>query len=172
MAASSNWAFPDSLQPSPEDLRFELEAALGAVVMLRTEAPDDAFTASILGTERVGSGVVIGDNGLVLTIGYLITEAETIWLSANNGTLINFSPALTFTAGTWTKAPVKPDFDGFNDGDVVFTEELQLREDALTAANANLVLAVDIGGVKKQARLTVPPNGLDRFWRFALTPMQ
>ena len=52
---------------------------------LRSEIPDDAFTASILGTERAGNGVMIGANGLVLTIGYLITEAETIWLTANGG---------------------------------------------------------------------------------------
>jgi S1-C subfamily serine protease len=47
--------------------------------------PDDAFTAQVLGTERAGNGVVISDNGLVLTIGYLITEAETIWLATNSG---------------------------------------------------------------------------------------
>ena len=43
--------------------------------------PDDAFTAPILGTERDGNGVVIRDNGLIVTIGYLITEAEAIWIT-------------------------------------------------------------------------------------------
>ena len=43
----------------------------------RAEIPEDAFTAQILGTERAGNGVVIRDDGLVLTIGYLITEAST-----------------------------------------------------------------------------------------------
>jgi S1-C subfamily serine protease len=47
--------------------------------------PEDAFTAAILGTERIGSGVVINDSGLVLTIGYLITEADSIWLTAHDG---------------------------------------------------------------------------------------
>jgi S1-C subfamily serine protease len=55
--------------------------------MLRAEIPGDAFTASILGTERAGNGVVIGENGLVLTIGYLITEASVIWLTTNKGTV-------------------------------------------------------------------------------------
>ena len=58
------------------------------LVLLRTEIPEDAFTASILGTERAGNGVVIGDDGLILTIGYLITEAESIWLTTNRGAVV------------------------------------------------------------------------------------
>ena len=58
------------------------------MVLLRSEIPDDAFTASILGTERAGNGVVIRDDGLVLTIGYLITEAESIWLTTNRGAVV------------------------------------------------------------------------------------
>ena len=42
----------------------------------------------MLGTERAGNGVVIRDDGLVLTIGYLITEASTIWLTTNKGTVV------------------------------------------------------------------------------------
>src|SRR5262249_40325471 len=80
--------FPAELQPSPDRVSFDLEAALDAVVMLRTEIPQDAFTASILGTERIGNGVVIRADGLVLTIGYLITEAQTIWLTTNSGNAV------------------------------------------------------------------------------------
>ncbi len=88
MAEPGNWAFPAALQPSPQDTGFDLEAALDSVVLLRAEIPEDAFTAPILGTERAGNGVVIRDDGLVLTIGYLITEAESIWLSTNRGTVV------------------------------------------------------------------------------------
>ena len=87
MSDSQQWAFPEELQPRQSELRFDLDAALGSVVMLRSEVPEDAFTAQILGTERAGSGVVIGD-GLVLTIGYLITEATTLWLTTNKGQVI------------------------------------------------------------------------------------
>ena len=87
MSDSQQWAFPEALQPRQAELRFDLDAALGAVVMLRSEVPEDAFTAQILGTERAGSGVVIGE-GLVLTIGYLITEASTIWLSTGSGQVV------------------------------------------------------------------------------------
>ena len=88
MAEPGNWAFPAALQPNPRDTGFDLAAALDAVVLLRVEVPEDAFTASILGTERAGNGVVIREDGLVLTIGYLITEAESIWITTNRGTVV------------------------------------------------------------------------------------
>ena len=75
MAESLDWAFPVELQPSARTLGFDLQRALDAVVMLRAEIPEDAFTASILGTERTGSAVVIRDDGLLLTIGYLILNS-------------------------------------------------------------------------------------------------
>jgi S1-C subfamily serine protease len=72
------------VQPKPEDYDYELEQALGAVVSVRALVPADAFTAETLGTERMGHGVLIRD-GLVLTIGYLVTEAETVWISHSAG---------------------------------------------------------------------------------------
>ncbi len=86
------WAFPVDMRPRPEDWRFDLDSALDAVVGVRAEVPDDAFTASILGTERAGSGVVIREDGLVLTIGYLVTEASTIWLTTNKGVVAGGFP--------------------------------------------------------------------------------
>ncbi len=86
------WAFPVEMRPRPEDWKFDLDAALDAVVGLRAEIPEDAFTAQVLGTERAGSGVVIRDDGLVLTIGYLITEASTIWLTTNKGLVMGGFP--------------------------------------------------------------------------------
>jgi serine protease Do len=49
-----------------------------AVVKIRTTVPKDARTASTLGTEREGYGIVIDSKGHILTIGYLIVEADTI----------------------------------------------------------------------------------------------
>ncbi|MDH3281866.1 MAG: S1C family serine protease, partial [Gammaproteobacteria bacterium] len=51
---------------------------LSAVVGVRAQIPEDARTAEVLGTERVGSGIVIDDDGLVVTIGYLILEAASV----------------------------------------------------------------------------------------------
>ena len=92
MAKESNWQFPADMRPRPEDWRFDLDGALDAVVQLRAEIPEDAFTAQILGTERVGNGVAIREDGLVLTIGYLITEASTLWLTTNKGVVVPAFP--------------------------------------------------------------------------------
>jgi S1-C subfamily serine protease len=85
MPSVHDWKVPSSAQPKPEDYSYNLDEALAAVVGLRTIIPSDAFTAESLGTERAGHGVLIRGNGLVLTIGYLITEAETIWLNLSDG---------------------------------------------------------------------------------------
>jgi len=82
--AKDEWDIPEHLQPDPTDWSFDLDDIVGRVVSLRSLVPADAFTSRSLGTEREGSGVVIRD-GLILTIGYLVTEAETIWITAADG---------------------------------------------------------------------------------------
>ena len=84
MASLMEWKVPPAFQPHTGDYGFDLERALASVVGLHSIIPADAFTAETLGTERAGNGVVI-DDGLVLTIGYLITEAETLWLHLGDG---------------------------------------------------------------------------------------
>lgn len=86
--STKDWEIPTQARPKPEEADFDLEAALSSVVALRSEVPKDAFTASILGTERDGNGVVIRNDGLVLTIGYLITEADKVWLTTIKGTAV------------------------------------------------------------------------------------
>src|SRR3954471_23856783 len=87
MASLGNWKVPSAVQPKPADYDYDLEAALSSVGGLHSIIPPDAFTADTLGTERTGNGVLI-DNGLVLTIGYLITEAETVWLHLGDGRVV------------------------------------------------------------------------------------
>lgn len=82
--AKSEQTIPPTLQPKAGDYSFDLEDALRAIVGLRANVPEDAFTAGTLGTERAGSAVQIRP-GLFLTIGYLIMEAETLWLTTTDG---------------------------------------------------------------------------------------
>ena len=85
MSSVADWTVASALQPNPKDYRFDLDRALAAVVALRSSIPDDGFTAEVLGTERAGNGVLIRSDGIVLTIGYLIVEAESVWLSLSDG---------------------------------------------------------------------------------------
>jgi S1-C subfamily serine protease len=87
MASLIEWKVPQAVQPRPEDYPYDLERALSSVIGLHSIVPSDAFTADTLGAERAGNGVLI-DDGLVLTIGYLITEAETVWLHLSDGRVV------------------------------------------------------------------------------------
>src|SRR5882724_6263508 len=85
MPQPADWKVPSSVQPKAQDYTYDLERALSAVVAVHTIVPADAFSAETLGTERAGNGVLIRDDGVVLTIGYLITEAEQVWLTFSDG---------------------------------------------------------------------------------------
>ena len=87
MASLIEWKVPQASQPRAEDYPYDLERALSSVVGLHSIVPSDAFTADTLGVERAGNGVLI-DDGVVLTIGYLITEAETVWLHLSDGRVV------------------------------------------------------------------------------------
>jgi len=84
MPSLTEWRVPPAYQPHAGDYDFDLDRVLSSIVGLHSIIPPDAFSAETLGTERAGNGVVI-DEGLVLTIGYLITEAEAVWLHRGDG---------------------------------------------------------------------------------------
>jgi S1-C subfamily serine protease len=73
-------------------MELDLETLSRAVIKLRADIPEDAFTAGILGSQRIGNGVVIDSTGLVLTIGYLMTEATDVWLTNSDGLEIAAHP--------------------------------------------------------------------------------
>jgi S1-C subfamily serine protease len=98
MASLVEWKVPQAVQPRAEDYPYDLERALSSVVGLHSIVPPDAFTADTLGAERAGNGVLI-DDGLVLTIGYLITEADTVWLHLGDGHVVQ-GHALGFDSET------------------------------------------------------------------------
>src|SRR3954449_11205004 len=88
MPALPDYKVSPSVQPKPGDYGYDLDKALASVMGLHAIIPSDAFTAETLGTERAGNAVLIRENGVVLTIGYLLTEAETIWLHLNDGRVV------------------------------------------------------------------------------------
>ncbi len=83
--AFEGWEVALAAQPRDGSYGFDLEHALSSVVALRAHVPSDAFTADTLGTERLGNAVLIRDDGVLLTIGYLITEADKVTLTTRDG---------------------------------------------------------------------------------------
>jgi S1-C subfamily serine protease len=81
-------AVPDQPKPVPPATRPQSERTVDAlsVVKLRSKAVAGARSSQTLGSVREGTGVVIDTEGLVLTIGYLILEAESVELSTADGT--------------------------------------------------------------------------------------
>jgi S1-C subfamily serine protease len=62
-----------------------LEQLLSGVVHIKTFITPDGRTVENLGREREGTGIVIDNNGLILTIGYLMIEAVSAEISTNDG---------------------------------------------------------------------------------------
>ncbi|HEY2977816.1 MAG TPA: serine protease, partial [Burkholderiaceae bacterium] len=93
MAAASGAASPPALASAPVGSELEamsraLQRAHAAVVGVRALAVENARSNAVLGRTREGSGVVIGNDGLVLTIGYLILEADQVQLELDDDRIV------------------------------------------------------------------------------------
>ena len=75
----------EELRPVARLLDFDLDRCLSCVATLESRVSEDAFSARSLGTHRVGNAMVIGAEGLMLTIGYLLTEAEDVVVGLGDG---------------------------------------------------------------------------------------
>lgn len=132
---------------------------LEAVVGVRATIPGDARTAEVLGTEREGSGVVIGDGGLVLTIGYLILEAETAEIvMPENRTLPAEILAYDYDTGfgllrALGKLGVDPIVLGSSDG---------------LDAESRVLVASFAGGVSASAAYVVSRREFAGYWEYLL----
>jgi S1-C subfamily serine protease len=62
-----------------------MDSTQSALVTIKAQVPEDAMSATLLGTQRSGHGARIREDGLIVTIGYLIHEAEQVWITAANG---------------------------------------------------------------------------------------
>src|SRR5712672_839894 len=87
MPSLTEWKVPPAYQPRSGDYSFDLDRVLSPGVPHHSNIQPDASSPDTLATARAGNGVVI-DDGLVLTIGYLITEAEAVWLHLGDGRVV------------------------------------------------------------------------------------
>jgi S1-C subfamily serine protease len=158
MPSLTEWKVPPANQPRPGDYAFDLDRALASVVGLHSIIPSDAFSAETLGTERAGNGVLI-DDGLVLTIGYLITEAETIWLHLGDGRVMPGHP-LGFDAESGfglVQALGRPDI-----------EPLPLGSSAMTKVGDRVVLGGAGGRTRSVASQIAAKQEFAGYWEYLL----
>src|SRR3972149_4598961 len=100
---TASWAAWGAANLPPAGTFAEHDLA-AAIVKLGIRVPREARSAETLGTEREGTGVAIDDAGLILTIGYLLLEAESILVVASDGRVLpasvaGFDPATRFGLG-------------------------------------------------------------------------
>ncbi len=88
LAACFVWIGAVAQPAGKEPQSRALQRASDAVVGVLALAVDDARSAATLGRSRQGSGVVIGSDGLVLTIGYLILEAEQVQIVTDDARIV------------------------------------------------------------------------------------
>ena len=94
--------------PSAET-RPQLTLDALSIVKVHARAVPDARSAGTIGREREGTGVVIDSSGLILTIGYLIQEAETVEVSTVDGQAVPASViAYDFETGFGLLRAIKP----------------------------------------------------------------
>lgn len=132
-------AVAQNAAPRPPAARAQQELSVDSlsVVKVRSKAVADARSSRSLGPHREGTGVVIDSSGLVMTIGYLIVEAENVELSTADGkvfpaTVVGYDNVTGMgLLKALTPLPVKP---------VDFGE-------SASVANRDLVLIVGFDGV-------------------------
>jgi S1-C subfamily serine protease len=139
-----------------------------AVVSITAHVPDDAMSAGLLGTERLGHGVRIRGDGLIATIGYVVHEAENLWIGTRNTVVPGFVVGYDFDSGL---ALVKPSLplhgptmelgraDGLAIGDAVTVVSSGGKEQSI---DARVVAKQEFAGrweyVLDQAVFTTPPH--------------
>jgi S1-C subfamily serine protease len=140
----------------------------GALVSITAHVPEDAMSAGLLGTERVGHGVRIRDDGLIATIGYVVHEADNLWIGARDTVVPGFVVGYDFDSGLALVKPSLPlngptmplgSADALVVGDAVTVMSSGGKEQSI---DARVVAKQEFAGrweyVLDQAVFTTPPH--------------
>lgn len=88
---------------------FDIASTLESMVSIYAQVPERAFTASLLGTERRGHGAVIDEDGLILTVGYVISEADSLLVTTASGEVIpGYVVAYDYESGFGLARTIEP----------------------------------------------------------------
>jgi S1-C subfamily serine protease len=139
-----------------------------AVVSITAHVPEDAMSAGLLGTERMGHGVRIRDDGLIATIGYVVHEAENLWIGTRNTVVPGFVVGYDYDSGL---ALVKPSLPLHGRAMEIGSADSLVVGDAVTivssggkepSIDARVVAKQEFAGrweyVLDQAVFTTPPH--------------
>jgi len=92
-----------------DELGLPTGFSLESLVSIKAHVPEDAMTAGLLGTERTGHGIRLREDGLIVTVGYLINEARDIWLSSQDGRAVpGYVVGNDFRSGLALLKPMMP----------------------------------------------------------------
>jgi S1-C subfamily serine protease len=140
----------------------------GALVSITAHVPEDAMSAGLLGTERVGHGVRIRDDGLIATIGYVVHESENLWIGTRDTVVPGFVIGYDFDSGLALVKPSLPllgpamhigSADSLSVGDAVTVMSSGGKEQSI---EARVVAKQEFAGrweyVLDQAVFTTPPH--------------
>jgi S1-C subfamily serine protease len=140
----------------------------GALVSITAHVPEDAMSAGLLGTERVGHGVRIREDGLIATIGYVVHEAENLWIGTRDTVVPGFVIGYDFDSGLALVKPSLPlrgpampigSADSLVVGDAVTVMSSGGKEQSIAA---RVVAKQEFAGrweyVLDQAVFTTPPH--------------
>jgi S1-C subfamily serine protease len=139
-----------------------------AVVSITAHVPDDAMSAGLLGTERVGHGVRIREDGLIATIGYVVHEADNLWIGTRDTVVPGFVIGYDFDSGLALVKPSLPlhgpamelgSADSLSIGDAVTVVSSGGKDHSI---EARVVAKQEFAGrweyVLDQAVFTTPPH--------------
>jgi S1-C subfamily serine protease len=141
---------------------------IDAMVSITAHIPEDAMSAGLLGTERVGHGVRIREDGLIATIGYVVHEAESVWIGTRSTVVPGFVVGYDFDSGYALVKPTLPlhgarielgSADSLRVGDAVSVMSSGGNEQVI---EARVVAKQEFAGrweyVLDQAVFTTPPH--------------
>jgi S1-C subfamily serine protease len=89
-------------------VKVSSDASSDAVVAITAHIPEDAMSAGLLGTERIGHGVRIRIDGLIVTVGYVVHEAENVWIGSGGTVVPGFVVGYDFDSGLALVKPTLP----------------------------------------------------------------
>lgn len=155
-APSPNARSTDARSPNA---RTTTQSVFHSIVRVTTRIPASARTAATLGRERDGSGVVIDANGLVLTIGYVMLEAEEAFIGLADGSKIPASLiAYDYDTGFGLLRATKP----------LGVKPIELGDSAALAAKDRVMVSSFGGQTMAMPAFVVSRRPFAGYWEYLL----